>query len=426
MNNIVLKGQQFLEGTINVPASKSLCHRALIAAGLSKGNSVIDNLSYSVDINATLRAMEQIGSQFIVHKNSAEVTGNNGVIKVKNATFNCEESGSTLRFMIPIAMNSKQPVCFKGNNALVTRPLTPYLDIFKKQGIDFEYEDQLPLIVKRPLNPGRYVLPGNVSSQFVSGLLFILPLLKGDSVIEVLDPFESKDYVTLTIDVLRDFGVHIQQKENLFMISGGQSYIGHNYSVEGDYSQLAFWLTAGLINGNITAKGMKMDSHQGDRQVLDVIKAMGGQIAIDEKMFIAKKQILKSTIIDGSQCPDIIPILAVLAALTPGETKIINASRLRLKECDRLKAIATELNALGADIVETKDGLIIQGKNKLKGGKVKGWNDHRIVMSLVIASLGCQEKVYIEGCHAITKSYPDFLRDFKALGGEINEWYMEA
>jgi 3-phosphoshikimate 1-carboxyvinyltransferase len=185
-------------------------------------------------------------------------------------------------------------------------------------------------------------------------------------------------------------------------------------------------LVAGLLNGSINALRMNLDSRQGDKAILDIVENMGASLRLSKDAISVNKQKTKATIIDGSQCPDIIPILTVLAAVSSGETQIINASRLRIKECDRLKAITTELNKLGADIRELEDGLIIHGKSKLKGGRVKGWNDHRIVMSLAVASLVCESEVYIEGSHAIEKSYPHFWNDFKSLGGIVNEWHLET
>jgi 3-phosphoshikimate 1-carboxyvinyltransferase len=426
MKNVVIKGGQFLKGEINIPPSKSLSHRAIIAAGLAKGKSKINNLIFSVDINATILGMEKMGSVVTKNKSSVSIVGNSGNIKIKDSKFDCYESGSTLRFLIPLAMASGEAVSFDGKGALCIRPLTPYFDIFDAQKINYTYKNALPLEIKGSLKASKYIIPGNISSQFISGLMFLLPLLEEASEIEIIPPYESRDYVKLTMDVLNDFNVKIKEDEYRYFIEGNQHYEGRDYNIEGDYSQLAFWLVAGLLNGDITARGMKLNSSQGDRALLEIIHNMGGRLGLSEDKISVKKQKTKARVIDASQCPDIIPILTVLAAVSSGETTIINASRLRIKECDRLKAIATELNNLGANIKELDEGLVIQGKSSLKGGKVKGWNDHRIVMSLGIASLACESEVFIEGSDAIKKSYPHFWEDFIDLGGKVNEWHLET
>lgn len=426
MKNVVIKGGQFLKGEIKIPPSKSLSHRAIIAAGLADGKSQVTNLIYSEDIKATMQGMKQIGCHMENHQDMLTIAGNGGTIDINNPDFDCKESGSTLRFLIPIAMQSGKSVRFYGEGALKKRPLSPYFKIFKEEDIHYSYDNQLPLTIKGKLKPKKFIIPGDISSQFISGLMFILPLLEGPSEIEIIPPYESEAYVHLTMDVLADFAIKIKKDGYKYFIGGHQSYSPRDYRVEGDYSQLAFWLVAGLLNGSINARGMKLESLQGDKSVLDIIKNMDGSLVLSKDSILASKHKTKATIIDGSQCPDIIPVLTVLAAVSLGETRIINASRLRIKECDRLKAIATELNKLGADIKELEDGLIIQGKSKLKGGFVKGWNDHRIVMSLGVASLVCQSDVYIEGSDAISKSYPHFWDDFRSLGGVVNEWHLEA
>ena len=270
-------------------------------------------------------------------------------------------------------------------------------------------------------------MPGNISSQFITGLLYSLPLLDGDSTLSITTDLESKGYVDLTLDVLKSFGIIIENNDyREFKVSGNQSFKAIDYRVEGDFSQIAFWLVAGLLNGDIRCQDMNPDSSQGDKEVLDIITRMAGFYEVKSDEIHVRKSQTINTIIDGSQCPDIIPVLAVLASVTPGETRIINAERLRIKECDRLNAICTELTKLGADIEELQDGLVIRGKDKLKGGHVQGWNDHRIVMSMAVASLVCEGDVIIEGCHAINKSYPHFFEHFRSLGGDFDEWHLEV
>lgn len=407
-----------LSGEISPPPSKSLSHRAIIAASLSDGLSIIDNIALSDDVIATCEAMENFGVVINRGKSHLEVSSVGKLIRPIHP-INCKESGSTLRFLIPFASLVDEPVIFDGVGGLRTRPLTPYVDIFKKNDVRCIYEDELPMIVEGSLKPGKYEITGDISSQFITGLMFVLPTLDGDSVIEITSELESKGYIDLTLDYLKEFGIEIannQYKE--FVIKGNQKYQSKNITVESDFSQAAFWVVAGLIGNGLTLKNLNMDSNQGDKAILDITKAMQGKINNDSTTLSVEKSNTVGTIIDASQCPDIVPILAVLGALSEGETKIINAGRLRIKESDRLKAISTELTKLGADIKETEDGLVINGKSELCGGEVEGWGDHRIVMSLAIASIRCSEPVVINGWKAIEKSYPTFFKDFEKLGGE--------
>lgn len=425
LNNIRIKGKQQLKGEIMIPPSKSLSHRAIIASGLSDGGK-IENLIQSQDIIATTQCMSQLGAQYKKENDDYIVKGATYPLTCSETVFDCHESGSTLRFMIPIAMMSGEDISFEGCGKLTTRPLDPFFDIFKQQDIAYDYKGALPLKVKDSIRPDTFNIPGDISSQFITGLMYTLPLLDGDSEINITSNLESKGYLDLTMDVLRDFGITIENDDyKKFRIPGNQRYIGRNYRVEGDYSQVAFWIVAGLIGGQITCLDMNADSSQGDKEVVEIVQRMAGDIIVEKDRMMIEKSETKPTVIDASQCPDIIPVLTVLAAVTPGQTEIINAKRLRIKECDRLHAIATELNKLGADVTELEEGLIINGKTTLKGGQVKGWNDHRIVMSLAVASLVCEDDVYIEGCEAINKSYPHFFEHFKSLGGTFDEWHME-
>lgn len=410
-----------LKGSIKAPPSKSITHRALIAASLSEGWSKIENVLVSQDILATSGAMVDFGATINRHDTWVDIFSK-GTLKQPSHPINCRESGSTLRFLAPFGALVKEPVVFNGEGKLKTRPMDDYFKIFEEQQVRFAYNEGLPLVVDGKLTAGKYKVKGNVSSQFISGLMLSLPLVEGDSEIIVTTPLESKGYTDLTIDVLNHFGVKIDRvDEQHYKIKGNQKYIRADFAIEGDYSQAAFWIVAGLIGGHIQIDGLNMDSVQGDMKIIDIVKSMNGKVLVEGKSIIAERSETVGTTIDGSQCPDLIPILTVLAALSNGKTKIINASRLRLKESDRLKAIATELNKLGAQIIEEEDGLTIFGREHLSGGVVDSWNDHRIAMSLAIASIRCKESVTITNSHAIEKSYPHFFEDFRKLGGIIIE-----
>lgn len=420
-----------LKGSLNIPPSKSGSHRGIISAGLSKGISKIDNIIFSKDIIATLNAMKVLGIEYKIMEPEEEF-GRGSVsvegideIKIVEDTIDANESGSTLRFMIPIAALSEKKVTFIGKGKLVERPLDTYYDIFEDQGIEYNTTDgKLPLTVYGKLKSGKFNIPGNISSQFITGLLFSLPLLDDDSTIVVTSPLESKGYVDLTLEVLELFGIQIENKDyNEFIIKGNQKYKSRDYIVEGDYSQAAFFIVGGILGEGIECGGLNIDSLQGDKAILEIVKRMGADIRVGE-VVETKESRTYGIEIDASQCPDLVPILATLGALSKGTTRIINAERLRIKESDRLKAMATELNKLGADVVELEDGLEIKGKTSLNGGIVDSWNDHRIAMALAIASIKCKNEVIIKNSEAVKKSYPGFWKDFEKLGGEIDEWNM--
>lgn len=410
-----------LSGTVNIPPSKSLSHRAVLAAALAEGESVIENLVFSEDIEATCAAITGLGVQVSRGKDSLRILGR-GKLEIPASPLQCRESGSTLRFLIPFAGLVEGPVVFTGEGKLVTRPLDPYFELFNQQGIRYHYDGRLPLLVEGQLKADVFKMPGNISSQFVTGLMYVLPLLDGDSEIVLTSPLESRDYVELTIQVLERFGIRIETvTPEHYRIQGNQHYRPARYRVEGDYSQSAFWIAAGLMGNGLDLADLAQDTRQGDKRILDIAEAMGGNLSWDSGILKVSPTKTHGTVVDASQCPDLVPIVATLAAVSSGETHIINAGRVRIKESDRLKAICTELNKLGACIVEEPEGLVIKGVDRLSSGSVEGWNDHRIVMSLAVAAMKCDGPVTIEGSEAVRKSYPHFFEDFTALGGKISE-----
>ena len=415
-----------LKGEVKIPASKSLCHRAIICAGLSEGESSVYNLTLSKDISATCEAMKEIGVKVEEDKNSLKIIGCINKVVDKNINIDCNESGSTLRFMIPIVTALGIKTTFEGRGKLGERPMKTYYDIFDVQNIKYTNSNgNLPLNIDGNLNSGDFMVNGNISSQFISGLLFSLPLLSGDSRIILTSELESKPYIDLTIDVLKRYAVVIQNNNyKEFIIKGEQKYIATDYTVEGDYSQGAFWLVAGLLGAEVVCTNLNLNSIQGDRVIIDIIKKLGGNINCEDDKIWSTLSKTSGAIIDVSDCPDLVPILAVISALSEGTTQIINGGRLRFKESDRLMAICKELNKLGANIEETEDGLVIIGKSELNGGTVDSWNDHRIAMALSIASLKCTKPVIIKNSDCVKKSYPDFWKHFKELGGVINECSM--
>ncbi len=415
-----------LKGEVKIPPSKSMAHRAIICAALSDGLCIIENIDYSDDIIATIDAMNSLGAKIVKHKDYIEVIGAYGSDeKVKeNRIIDCNESGSTLRFLVPISLIKDNRVNFIGRGNLGKRPLKTYYEIFEEQEIKYSYEEEnLDLNIEGSLKGGEFKVKGNISSQFISGLLFTLPLLKEDSKIIITTELESKGYIDLTLDMIEKFGVTIKNNNyREFLIKGNQSYKPMNYKVEGDYSQAAFYFSAGALGSEINCLDLDLSSYQGDKECIEILEGMGARLIESQKRSLSIIHgDLNGTIIDASQCPDIIPVLTVVAALSKGETRIINGERLRIKECDRLNAIFTELNKLGADIKELKDGLIINGVKDLIGGEVYSHKDHRIAMSLAIASTRCKEEVIIKEPDCVKKSYPGFWEDFKSLGGILRE-----
>ena len=364
-----------LSGTVTPPPSKSQAHRLLICAALAGEGSVIHNLADSQDIRATRRCL-------------AELTTNRRTLP----ELDCGESGSTLRFLIPIALALRGGGVFTGQGRLMERPQKPYFDLFDEKGIRYERKDNV-LTAEGRLTPGEYRLPGNVSSQFFTGLLLALPLLDGPSAIIPTTPLESEGYIGMTLDAMREFGVDIASTRSLpphYLISGGQKYRGAEVTVEGDWSQAAFWYAANCLGCTVDVRGVSQYSTQGDRVI-------------------------------ESCCPDLAPPVAAAAAVRQGTTRLVNAGRLRIKESDRLAAITAALNALGARVTEHPDSLTIYGRDRLAGGTVDCCNDHRIAMMAAIAATRCREPVTLLGAECVAKSYPDFWEHYRMLGGVFHE-----
>jgi len=423
MDKIIIK-PKLLKGNIVVPSSKSLGHRGIIAAALSRGISRVDNIQLSKDIEATMEIMKELGAVVNIEDQNLYIDGRKMFSYEKKLDLRCRESGSTLRFLIPLALTKEGEYIFHGEGKLISRPLEPYYEIFKEKGIKYSREeDGLPLKVRGKLTSGTYRVRGDISSQFITGLLFSLPILEGNSRILITTKLESKGYIDLTLDILKDFGIEIENNNyKEFNIRGAQKYNSRNYYVEGDYSQGAFFLVAGALGSSIVCSGLNKDSLQGDKVILDILEAMGCNVEESEEGIKVKPSKTKGIEIDASNCPDLVPVLTVLASLSEGETKIVNAKRLRIKECDRLHAITKELNKLGANIIELEDSLIISGVNELKGGEVDSHNDHRIVMALAIAATRAKGDVIINNPSAVEKSYPNFFKDYFKLGGKCDEF----
>lgn len=397
-----------LNGTVSIPSSKSMTHRVLIGAALAKGKSVISNVTFSKDIYATIDALKASGADITADGNTVTVNGLCGRCP-QNAEIDCCESGSTLRFMIPVTAALGINSVYKGQGRLPERPITPYLRELPQKGISFDYQNTMPFTVSGKLLSGKYSLEGNISSQFITGLLFALPLLEGDSEIILTSPLESKPYADMTIESLKLFGIDIKETQKGYYIKGSQQYHSSDVSVEGDYSQAAFFYVANALGSNVKIENLKKESTQGDKKIVE----------ITENLCYNENNVPMGFSVNASDIPDLVPILAVLGTYCCDTSRISGAERLKIKESDRLTATAAAINALGGDVTPVNDGLIINNA-RLCGGSIDSCGDHRIAMCAAIAATICQEPVIIKNADSVEKSYPDFFRDYQNLGGIAN------
>lgn len=412
-----------LSGTIDVVPSKSYSHRAIIAASLAEGRSVIKNVMFSNDIIRTIECCKAFGADIEKYENYLVINGVRNVSRNENV-INAGESGSTIRFMIPIMLVCSEKITFIGENHLNKRPLDTYYEIFEKQGIKYSHpsDSYMPLEVEGGLQSGLYEIRGDISSQFITGLLYALPLLQGDSTIKITTKLESKAYIDLTLDILNRYGIKIVNNNyEEFKVKGNQKYTPCNYTIEGDFSQAAFFLVMGALGNDISLGCMNLKSLQGDRKIIDDIKSLGGEIIVKDNCIKAYAENLKGTVIDFSQSPDLGPVLSVLASLAQGNTTFVNAGRLRIKECDRITCVKEELNKLGANVSESENEMYFEGVSSLVGSdELYTHNDHRIAMSLAVASTICSLPLVIDGAECVKKSYPHFWDDFRKLGGDFD------
>ena len=410
-------------GTVNIPPSKSFAHRAIISAFLSNSPCTVSNIELSKDIEATLSCVKALGGNWAFDKKTKKLSfKKTSSFSSKKLVLDCGESGSTLRFFVPIALALTDNISFKGHGKLMERPLDPYFKIFDTNGIKYSLNKGV-LSLSGKLTPGEFSVPGDVSSQFVTGLLFALPILGGDSVIKIEGNLSSKGYIDITLDVLKTFGIDIENFDySTFIIKGNQKYSATNYTVEGDFSQAAFFLVAGALGCDIACRGLNQGSIQGDKKIIDILENAGATTKwIDDNTVraFASAQ-MHGIVVDADEIPDLVPIVSVLLSFCKGKSRIENAGRLRIKESDRLAAITSELKKMGADITEGYDFLEITGKQILKGADLSSWNDHRITMAAAIASCRCEGCVTISGAKkAVTKSYPMFFDNYIKLGGNV-------
>ncbi len=418
MNMTIVPGP--CRGRIAAIASKSQAHRLLLCAALSDGPTNIVCKTHSADIRATARCLRAMGAAIEQQAWGYSVTPIDRRNLPHGCVLECGESGSTLRFLLPVVGALGLSCEFHMAGRLPQRPLAPLDQLLTSHAMELSRPEEGILRCSGQLTPGRYALPGGISSQFCSGLLFALPLLSEQSTIELTGAVASAPYINLTLDALREFGVTPSPSGSSFTAPPQAYRTPGRACVEGDWSNAAFWLCAGAMpKGDIAVSGLRLDSSQGDKKVADILAQMGAKVGLRGADVTVSESRRMAVEIDAAGIPDLIPILSCVAAVSRGTTTVVRAGRLRLKESDRLQAISVTLGALGANIEQTQDGLLICGVKKLTGGTVDAFGDHRIAMMAAIASCCCQTPVTITGAQAVDKSYPTFWEDLQSLGKTI-------
>ena len=411
--NITLDNRK-TEGRVRVIESKSFAHRIMLSASLAK-------------------AMTGEDTEIVIQGTSQDIEATKRVIKAldnKEAVIDCGESGTTLRFTLPIcaALGRREETRLTGHGRLMQRPMGPLIDAMTPHGVTVDFEEETnSLVCRGRMQSGTYEIAANVSSQYISGLLFALPILEGDSVLKLVGKVESRPYIDITLEVLAQFGIEIQEdaENQTFKIKGGQVYKSPGKAVvEGDWSNAAFWMASGVASGRtVKVEGLNLNSIQGDRAVCSVLRQFGADIIEDGDSVICscRPGQLHGTEISAADIPDMVPVLSVIAAISEGDTLFYDAGRLRIKESDRIETTKAMLNALGVEVETGEEWMKVHGRGSsqasgiLDGGTVDGANDHRIVMSAAVAAISCKNPVTIEGAQAVNKSYPGFFEEREIL-----------
>lgn len=406
-----------LGGTVPAIASKSDAHRLLILAALSQGETRLEMEQRSEDIDATIGCLRALGAEIEILPDGVLVRGIEH--PNENPLLDCGESGSTFRFLLPVAAALCERARFTGSGRLPERPFGELMRVMQAHGVAFSNE-RLPFATAGKLTGGDFSLPGNVSSQYLTGLLLALPTIRSDSTITLTTHLESAGYVDISLHALKRFGVEVRVQDGVYAVTGGQTIQSPGMlRVDGDWSNAAFFLAAGALGNPVRMTGLNLDSPQGDKAILDSLRKFGAVVETTTDTVRVSPAKLAGCVIDVGETPDLLPILAVLGACAAGETRLVNAARLRLKESDRLASVSAILRALGGKVEELPDALVITG-GALAGGTVDSCRDHRIAMSAAIAAIRCANEVSILGADAVNKSYPAFYTDYNQLGGHAD------
>ena len=413
---VTLDPKTVLSGTLDIISSKSDVHRCIICAALADKPTEIKFTGLSKDIITTVECVKMLGAKAQFLDGSITIIPCDKKKIMQGLTLDCAESGSTARFILPIAATLCKNVSLTGSGRLPERPMKALVDSLSENGAVFT-KDTIPLTITSNVKcGGTFKIPGNISSQYISGLLLMLPLFPEGGRVEITTPLESKGYVDMTVDTMTKFGIKIEKEDNAYVVLPNQHYTSPSLiRAQGDWSSAAFWLCADALGANVEISGLDETCPQGDRKVVEILEKFGAKKIVTNRGIIIEAGRLHAAEIDASDIPDLVPILSVVAAAARGVTRIYGAKRLRLKESDRLETTRDFLTRLGADVTVADDGLEITGKGKLDGGTVFGHNDHRIVMSSAICSLICKKQVIIEGAQAVEKSYTTFFSDFDKL-----------
>lgn len=427
MVDIVIMKTEHLAGEVSAPPSKAYTHRMLIAALLSNGTSKISNPLVSEDTKATLRAVKAFGAQTELIEDCWTIRGVELLRAPKNP-INCGESGATLRFMIPVAALAFEPTIFTLGVSLERRPIEPLLESLKQLGTESNHQlregSSLVRVQGGGIRGGKTSIKGDISSQFISGLLFACPKAREDTEIAVTTPLESKSYVQMTMEVLTKHGIRVSASNDFtqLKIPSNQNYNPCNHEVPGDFSSAAFLLAAAAVTSSrVKVKNLDYQTIQGDRAILGILKKMGSKVRADDKFVEVEGAQLNAVDVDAKDTPDLVPVCAVLACYSKGISKIYNAKRLRYKESDRLSSLRTELKKMGAEIIAKEDSLIIRGPCTMQGATINSHNDHRIAMACAVAALKATGETKIQNSECVNKSYPRFFNDLRSLGADVVE-----
>ncbi len=411
-------GASYVKGQINAPPSKSMTQRAIAAASLADGRSTILNPSYCNDSMAAMKIAAGLGASLNAE---GDVIRIQGFRRIKEKVLNCGESGLAVRMFTPIASLYPDEIIMTGSGSLVRRPMFIIGDALSQLGVKCISNDgYLPLSVQGPLRSGRCAIDGSLSSQVLTGLLMALPLAPGTSKVRVSN-LKSKPYIDMTTQVLGEFGIEIiNNNYSEFIIEGGQKYNAREYEVEGDWSGGAFLLAAGAINGNVVVTGLRKDSLQSDKAIIEALTKAGAGMTVNDRSIAISKSSLKPFEFDATESPDLFPPLTALAAYCHGTTEIKGAARLIHKESNRADALISEFGKMNIGIELKGDSLFIRGGD-IRGATIDSHNDHRIAMAAAIAALGSSGGIRIKGSECVAKSYPDFFKDMRKAGALVSE-----
>jgi 3-phosphoshikimate 1-carboxyvinyltransferase len=420
---VTVEPTDHLEGVVSAPPSKAYTHRTLIAASLSNGTSKISNPLVSDDTQATLEAVKALGAETELHETYCTIHGQE-TLRTPDHPIDCRESGSTLRFMIPVAALAQGPSKFLFGASFERRPVAPLLESLRELGVEsaVQRNGSSVMVSGGGIRGGKTSIRGDISSQFISGLLFACPKAKEDTEISVTTKLESKGYVEMTLEVLVKHGFEGAVTPDLssLWIPSNQVYRPCDHTVPGDFSSAAFLLAAAAVTSSkVTVNRLAYQTSQGDRAILGILQDMGAAVKIGDDSVDVTGGPLVGVDIDAKNIPDLVPVCTVLACYAEGTSEIYNAKRLRYKESDRLGSIYTELKKMGADITIKEDGLTVRGKGAMHGATVNPHNDHRIAMACAVAALGARGETKIQDAECINKSYPQFFSDLRVLGANV-------